>query len=113
MGFKVISPRFNNAIRYVSDLMLAPRVWDTGTITSSFLKEDVELIMSLCLSYRRRDDRLVWFHNDKGEYTVKSGYYAAKQKLDADLPSCSNPQNSEKWWKYFWSLKLPSKAKIF
>lgn len=63
-SFKVISPKVCQDIQYVSDLILSPGLWDLGKIKACFLDDDYKMISSLCLSYTRRDDVLVWFYND-------------------------------------------------
>ena len=46
-----------------------------------FNREDAEAICKIPLSHRRVSDVMVWLHNRKGIYSVRSGYHVARKVL--------------------------------
>ena len=55
--------------------------WDLGLIGALFHGFDAEAIYRIPLSRRCMPDVLVWLHNKKGRYLVKSRYYVARRLL--------------------------------
>ncbi|KAM6548100.1 hypothetical protein CsatB_019776 [Cannabis sativa] len=41
------------------------------------------------------------------------GYHLATSIAEADANNCSSSNSQASWWKFFWSLQLPQKDKIF
>ena len=56
-------------------------------------------------------DQLVWHFDKKGICSVRSCYKAAME-LKNDARS-SDQELMVRWWKSLWSLKVPSKVKLF
>uniref|UniRef100_A0A7N2R5Q9 Reverse transcriptase zinc-binding domain-containing protein n=1 Tax=Quercus lobata TaxID=97700 RepID=A0A7N2R5Q9_QUELO len=58
---------------------------------------------------------LYWLHTKSGEYTVRSGYYIARQiaKEKDEVGECSRTGMSGLIWNMLWKLKIPNKIKIF
>ena len=57
---------------------------------------------------------MIWLHNKKGEYLVRSGYHLARQVLKkADWAESSNRSGRQQLWSTLWKLKIPGKIKIF
>ena len=80
-----------------------------------FHREDAEAILRIPLSHRNIPDSIVWLPNKDGEYTVKSGYFTARElesELDGRVES-SGLRNRGCLWSMLWKLHLPSKIKIF
>ncbi|GMN33857.1 hypothetical protein TIFTF001_041961 [Ficus carica] len=72
---------------------------------------DSEVILSIPLRRSNCLDNLIWHYDSRGLYTVCSGYWVAMQANR--LEGSSNVAVSKAWHGKLWSLKLPSKIKIF
>lgn len=78
--------------------------------------EEVALILSLPISFRAPGDRLVWHYDERGLYSVKSGYKVARQWLQSVNSSASSSTNGsayEKLWKHLWKAHIHPKVKNF
>ncbi|XP_073042013.1 uncharacterized protein [Primulina eburnea] len=67
--------------------------------------------MALPIATGLSEDSRYWFHDAKGKYSVKDGY-----KVDIGFykpPTHSSALQSKKWWKFLWSMSVPSKFRIF
>lgn len=74
-----------------------------------FSSEDAEVILKFRLSVNPRVESLLWHCDKNGLLTVKNAYRLALSTMEQ--PSCSiGPLG---WWKRLWSLRLPSKVRIF
>ncbi|KAK3185204.1 hypothetical protein Dsin_032490 [Dipteronia sinensis] len=96
---------------YVDSLKLQDGSWDEVLVRQSFSEEEGKAILSLPLSRMRLHDSLLWHYDKSVTYSVKSGYWLAKN-MDSN-PSCSSLNPSVSWWKFLWPLSLPTKIKIF
>ena len=66
----------------VSDLIdQTSRSWDRELVWSKFHRDDAEAICRIPLSHRNVLDSLLWLHTKDGRYSVRSGYYLARQIL--------------------------------
>ncbi|GMN63904.1 hypothetical protein TIFTF001_032982 [Ficus carica] len=72
---------------------------------------DSEAILSIHLGSSNCLDNLIWHYNSRGPYTVLSRYLVVMEAKG--LEGSSNAAVSKAWWGKLWSLKLPSKVKIF
>uniref|UniRef100_A0A803PYN1 Reverse transcriptase domain-containing protein n=1 Tax=Cannabis sativa TaxID=3483 RepID=A0A803PYN1_CANSA len=95
----------------VSHLITEQRVWNIELLNSFFQPIDVDKILTIPLSFFASNDRLIWHHSTSGSYNVKSGFHLASSLEDEDACSPSDPNLT--WWKFFWSLNLPPKIRIF
>lgn len=86
--------------------------WNDVKITEIFPTYERELILSIPLSYRRPNDKQVWFFNRHGHYSVKSGYRMAQSLLDLQVAESSSC-NMMAFWKRIWHLELPRKVILF
>uniref|UniRef100_A0A803QCG6 Reverse transcriptase domain-containing protein n=1 Tax=Cannabis sativa TaxID=3483 RepID=A0A803QCG6_CANSA len=95
----------------VSSLITEQRVWNLEMLNSFFQPIDVEKILTIPLSFFASNDRLIWHHSTSGSYNVKSGFHLASSLEEQD--ACSASDLNLAWWKFFWSLNLPPKIRIF
>ncbi|EOY08704.1 Retrotransposon, unclassified-like protein [Theobroma cacao] len=87
--------------------------WDVDKVNSCFPPYESSLICSLTLSYRRSEDRLVWFTSKTGGYEVKLGYKLLCM-LDGNTgTSASSNDDAFKVWKKIWNLHIPRKILVF
>ncbi|KAI7999843.1 hypothetical protein LOK49_LG09G01673, partial [Camellia lanceoleosa] len=88
--------------------------WDETQLRTLVSNLDCEAILSIPLASTEGNDTLVWHHDARGCYTVKSGYQEAVKQahIQCNLPG-SSADWSAKIWKLVWSLKLPPKLKHF
>lgn len=82
--------------------------WDHDLVRDIFNSEDATRILNIPLSYTPNDDSWLWLEDEKGKYTVKSGYRLLR-KLQQQIPSTSMSFN----WLKLWSLPMPPKVKNF
>ena len=88
--------------------------WRCDVIMSSFHREDVEAICKIHLSHRQVSDSMVWLHNRKGVYSVRSGYYIARRVMrKEDWTESSRGSSGLQIWKKLWKLRVPNKIKVF
>ena len=88
--------------------------WRRDLILAHFHKDDAEAILRLPLSYRHVPNAIVWLHNKKGVYSVKSGYHVARRvfKTEDWVESSAGPIGCQVWPK-LWKLHVPNKIKVF
>lgn len=67
--------------------------------------EEADQIMSLPILTTDQSDKVVWFRENSGIYSVKSGY---KMLLENSIVSI----NEQKMFKQIWSLECPPKIRI-
>ncbi|XP_013594666.1 PREDICTED: uncharacterized protein LOC106302774 [Brassica oleracea var. oleracea] len=68
----------------VSDLIdQGSKDWDVGLLENYVHPEDIPFIRSLAISSTHRRDTFCWNFTRNGQYTVKSGYWVAKNLLKA------------------------------
>ena len=67
------------------------------------------------LSRRHVPDVLMWLHNKKGLFSVRSGYHIAKMivKEEYGLMESSNRGGQGEVWQKLWRCHLPNKIKVF
>ena len=57
---------------------------------------------------------MVWLHNRKGVYSVRSGYYIARRVMRKDdWAESSRGSGGLQIWKKLWKLRVPNKIKVF
>ncbi|KAM7255009.1 hypothetical protein ACFE04_020250 [Oxalis oulophora] len=66
----------------VYELMEGPcRQWNKGLINKLFSPHHASAILVVPLCSGRHDDQWIWCGNNKGIYSLKSGYYVAHDSL--------------------------------
>lgn len=78
--------------------------WDVGVINDIFNTRDAELILNIPLLATKRNDKLIWNLEERGNFIVKSRY----QSLMNDFSNTNIPS-----WTQVWKLNIPSKVKVF
>lgn len=88
--------------------------WNERKLQSLVSGADCDAILSIPISVADKDDTLIWHHDSKGCYKVKSRYHEAVNQahLGSNLSSSSMCW-SEKEWRFVWNLNLPPKLKHF
>ena len=88
--------------------------WRCDVIMSSFHREDAEAICKFHLSHRQVSDSMVWLHNRKGVFSVRSRYYIARRVMrKEDWAKSSRGPSGLQIWKKLWKLQVPNKIKVF
>jgi hypothetical protein len=92
---------------HVSDLMVPNvKVWDKNKIDTIFPMYIASRIYEIPLFDTHDDDKLVWFDNTNGIYSVKSGY-KTMLNVAGRLHDVSQNEN----WHNLWRISAPPKAK--
>ncbi|KAF7815371.1 uncharacterized protein G2W53_029340 [Senna tora] len=103
-------------VEKVSELLTVEGVeWDVEKIRGLFNVEVCNQIVSIPPDKEQGGDRWVWEHDNKGIYSVKTGYRNAmieewssfETGLDIDS------EGVKKFWKRMWKLPIGSKYKVF
>ncbi|XP_023919200.1 uncharacterized protein LOC112030766 [Quercus suber] len=88
--------------------------WRRDIIMESFQINDANAICKIPLSRRRATDSVVWLHTKTGVYSVRSGYHTARKVMTTKVwAESSSSAAGQQIWKVLWSLKVPSKLKVF
>ncbi|XP_057794871.1 uncharacterized protein LOC131011108 [Salvia miltiorrhiza] len=94
----------------VKDFMDGSR-WSKAKLAAAFLPFEACAIETIPLSRIGVDDDWYWIHDEKGRFSVKSGYLLA---TDFYTPHpATSPEEQMKWYRQLWSTNIPPKAKIF
>ncbi|KAL5743547.1 hypothetical protein ACOSP7_026419 [Xanthoceras sorbifolium] len=112
-SFSIFSPTVLDPLLKVADLKNPSGGWKSNLEWSAFLLEDERLILNLPCSSSNNSDSLIWHYDRSGVYSVKSGYWVAIEKKNYATASSSSSFAGFSWWRHLWSLKVPSKVKIF
>lgn len=106
-----VVPGFEDA--KVSDLInLISRRWEVDLIHGLFLPEEVELILSIPLSYHPTEDKVISPYNSSGAYSVKSGTKFLANENNISTPRVDQ-MHDDGMWKRIWSLFIPNKVRNF
>jgi len=94
-------------------------MWNVQAVDTHFLPMDGELIRSIPLSGRRQADFWAWHYEKSGVFTVRSAYrmLASMCERRSDWiehnPGRSDVEADQREWADLWSIKVPSKIKVF
>nr|POF17214.1 hypothetical protein CFP56_56098 [Quercus suber] len=88
------------------------RKWEIDLIRGLFLPEEVELILSIPLSHRPTEDKVIWPYNSSGAYSVKSGTKFLAKENNISIPRVDQ-LHEDGTWKRIWSLSIPNKVRNF
>ncbi|GAB2258627.1 hypothetical protein Droror1_Dr00014787 [Drosera rotundifolia] len=102
------------------DLLLADRVWNAPLIRELFSPQDADLILQIQLPESSEHDRLAWFFDSKGLFTVHSAYHLELDyRLNTGSHSCASSSEIGgvgkfgrlEPWSLLWALEVPNKIK--
>lgn len=105
-GFRVLThnPRVDNVER-VQDLIIDnPQRWNKDLIEHIFLPFEGTIIQQIPLTFSKSQDSIMWMHNESGEYSVKTGYFAQQVWKTQQDQGTSNNNVMDTTWKKIWSL---------
>ena len=115
-----VRPRENLNANLVCHLINPiPRTWNVEMIEAGFNRDKANVILSILLSRTGCRDRLAWFHNANGIYSMKSGYGLAMELMENGAfgkkggGSTSEKTKHNQLWRMIWSLDVPSKMRFF
>lgn len=88
--------------------------WNFPILKSKFSEREVDAIVSMPLSIRRPEDKLIWHFDKKGKFSVKStNQIAWKWQTGGEVAaSSSGPNTSADLWKKIWAARIPPKVKL-
>lgn len=66
------------------------KVWNSNLILETFWTNEAITILSIPISQRRGEDKLIWGLTNKDTFTIRSAYFAAMQLNKANLGEPSN-----------------------
>jgi hypothetical protein len=113
-GLPLSPPNLLDAETRVSSLIQhSSGTWDSSLIDQIFLPGDAELIKSIPLSMRVRDNALVWSRDQNGNYSVRSAYKMLVEEEIVSQQSCSDMGGWKKFWRMVWSVRVPHKVRHF
>ena len=89
--------------------------WDKERIMAILHQFDADAILQVPLSRRVVQDVLMWSFAKKGRYTIRSGYFVAKQlrKDGSNDRESSEHRVARSLWSQLWKAAIPNKIKIF
>lgn len=108
-------PDENDHRRMADFLNQSTKDWDLQQLKESLPIQEAEKVAAIPIAKGRSKDKIIWHHEKKGIYSVKSGYHTEwKSSLNAKptRPSSSFSPHPV-IWKTIWSLKTPPKIKHF
>ncbi|KAF3555946.1 hypothetical protein F2Q69_00014681 [Brassica cretica] len=94
----------------VSDLInQVSKDWDVGLLENYVNPDDIPLTRSLAISSTHRRDTFCWNYTRNDQYTVKSGYWVARNLLKAAEEKEVLEPSITKLQAFAWKLKAPTK----
>ncbi|CAN6246168.1 unnamed protein product [Urochloa humidicola] len=115
---KPITPRGNNLLRKVSEL-IDPNTgkWDETMVRDTFWDQDAECILSIP-THTDLEDIVAWHYDVRGAFSVRSAYKVLRDqwRRDSRTGGASTAQGTtleKSEWKKLWKMKCPGKVKQF
>lgn len=98
----------------VADLIdPSTNAWHMPTILAYFNPITVSIIRKNPLSYSQHDDKLVWWEEPNGKFSVPSAYRLILRYQQLNLGESSSHYTSVPFWKALCKVRVPHKFKIF
>lgn len=115
---KVYSPISLRCTAKVSEL-LENGQRNRDFIFKNFFHEEVARICNIQTGGSNRQDNLAWFYTRDGNYSVRSGYWVARELKEVQLPyktlltGSASKEDKAGWRKCIWNIRVPNKFKLF
>lgn len=86
-----------------------------GAVESSFLPCDSEVILRIPLVDRVVEDRIVWYYEKNGMFSVRSAYKALSSRKEAELNKGDvvDASDERSLWKWVWRLPIMPRTRSF
>lgn len=89
------------------------RLWKRDIIFSVFNEFEAKYIVSIPISFRLLEDKIIWHGEKDGLYSIRSAYHqVGEEKRRAQAGSLSSGSNRS-MWKEIWHINLPNCVKNF
>ena len=89
-------------------------VWRYEDIQTIFHRDEADAICQIPLSRRYVADTMIWLHNPRGVFIVKSAYHVARRTItEAAQVGTSRGCAAKQVWDALWKLWIPNKFKVF
>lgn len=85
--------------------------WDARKLDEHFIPDDSDSIKNIPLATCLGVNSLFWFYDDRGAYSIRSGYWLACNFSGGNSASTSSGFGF--WDKVIWKLNIPNKVKHF
>ncbi|XP_058748529.1 uncharacterized protein LOC131621495 [Vicia villosa] len=110
---KVVS-RIGNFSDAIVDGVIDPdqRQWRKDLVLSAFNDYEANQILSISISYRLPEDKLIWYDEKNVSYYVKFAYHRIRKEKER-LEARPSGKNRSTLWKEIWKVQLPNNAKNF
>lgn len=92
----------------VNNLLNENGKWDVEVLRDIFSEQDVNRILRIPRCSSMREDQWCWLDDEKGVYTVKTGY-----KRLMGVPNQTLISQDSFNWKKLWNMLIPPKVKNF
>jgi hypothetical protein len=90
------------------------REWKVESVRALFSEWETNVICSIPLPPRAKNDRLFWKATKSGLFTVRSAYHIQVRHRAAAIDGENSGVGlDKKFWKFLWSLSIPPKVKNF
>lgn len=115
-SFKVqLPPRLDPNVT-VGELILASGEWNAKLIREAVIYfEAIFLIffLSLAKPNGNKQDSIVWHYGKREIYTVRNGYYKAREFNEYAIIAGPSRHTVDEFWKKVWYMKTLPKVRIF
>ena len=93
-----------NIVRVKELMMSGEQKWDKDLVSDLFNSRNRELILSIALSVRTTNINWYWMVDDKGLYSIKSGY---------KIQQFWSKDGKVEIWTQLWKLSIPPKVRNY